>query len=185
MVKWRENPNAVPGTYAAVVVGGELSIVVISVEAGESWGLTGQPAWPTKSMRYHFRKEKKKRCHLWNGNLCFPLASMCMRKHTHPQGKYTQGPRVFSTAGVPLNAILYSPGVSDTQPCLVGWVASLRSCAPHPVFHRRLLPFNPLTLLPALDQSFRVGWHIFLPSVLQPNPAEAEALARGHTGRWP
>lgn len=60
MVKWRENPNAVPGTYAAVVVGGELSIVVISVEAGESWGLTGQPAWPTKSMRYHFRKEKKK-----------------------------------------------------------------------------------------------------------------------------
>lgn len=132
MVKWRENPNAVPGTYAAVVVGGELSIVVISVEAGESWGLTGQPAWPTKSMRYHFRKEKKKRCHLWNGNLCFPLASMCMRKHTHPQGKYTQGPRVFSTAGVPLNAILYSPGVSDTQPSLVGWVASLRSCAPRP-----------------------------------------------------
>lgn len=84
MVKWRENPNAVPGTYAAVVVGGELSIVVISVEAGESWGLTGQPAWPTKSMRYHFRKEKKK------GGICgmatcvfpWPLCA-CANTHTH------------------------------------------------------------------------------------------------------
>lgn len=27
LVKWRENPNAVPRTYATVVVGGELSIV--------------------------------------------------------------------------------------------------------------------------------------------------------------
>lgn len=93
-------------------------------------------------MRKPVSKSNNKKRHVWNDNLCFPLAPVCMRKHTHPQGKYTQGPGAFPAAGVPLNAILCSPGVSDAQQCLAGMVASLWGCISPVSSPQRAYPFS-------------------------------------------
>lgn len=75
---------------------------------------------------------------------CVFLWPLCACSDTPTRREYTQGPGVSSTAGVPLNAILYSPRASDTQRCLVPWVASLRGCVLLPSSTEKARSFQPL-----------------------------------------